>query len=176
MKKWKKAISGKIISLEDIYSRLVHGTRRTWTAKKIESARGAKLAPGDARITNMENKTGHICSYIRRSTRPRLRFTRQPPLGLASDFRFQTGVLTIRGPHKDSKPPRKPAVGALKLVWIESCIVERIGSTPGNLVFWSHPFSFCFSLSLTLLLLLFCILTLPPIFLLPPRRGYGARN
>ena len=36
----------------------------------------------------------------------------------------------------DPKPPPTEAVGALKPVWIGSCIVEGIGSAPGNLVLW----------------------------------------
>ena len=33
--------------------------------KKIEHTRGAKIVSGDTRITNMANKTEHICGYIR---------------------------------------------------------------------------------------------------------------
>ena len=42
-------------------NRLINGKKRIRTAKKIEHARGAKLVSGGARITNIANKTEHIC-------------------------------------------------------------------------------------------------------------------
>ena len=46
--------------------------------REIEHTRAAKLVSGDARVTGIAKKTKHIC-----------------------DFRFQTGFLTNRDPHKD---------------------------------------------------------------------------
>ena len=58
-KQKQKAILGKIISWKNI---LLIGTwdKEVKDGKEFEPTRGAKFVSGDARITNMANKTVHI--------------------------------------------------------------------------------------------------------------------